>query len=176
MARLNRKQRDLQSPIIADHAVSARPQDAAPHPLSSLIAEQTGDTAAVVFAKRAFAANAAHVDDVALDLVVFHRELGAYLQLVGVVELSPPVAPPAVDASPAFDLGAAFNVGFTYAVENLRTADECAAAVVAAVQAGALSRGLALKAARKLERIAAATARGVRKLDEVSPAAEPADD
>ena len=94
MARLNRKQRDLQpSPIIADHAVSARPQDAAPHPLSSLIAERPGDTAAVVFAKRAFAANPAHVADVALDLVVFQRELGEFLQVIGVVEVSPAAEP-----------------------------------------------------------------------------------
>lgn len=177
MARLNRKQRELQSSsTIADPAASARPQDAAPHPVSSLIAEQARDTAAVVFAKRAFAANPLHPDDVALDLVVFHRELGEFLQLVGVLKPLPSPAQPAGDGSPGFDVGAAFEAGFSYALNNLSTADDCAAAVVACVKAGVVRRAVALKAARKVERIAAATARGVRQLEEVSPAAEPAAD
>jgi hypothetical protein len=85
MARLSRKQRETTTTTTAPTVPS--PPTTAPAQFSI----QPGDTAAVIFAKRAFELDPQNAETVGLDLVVFHRELGQFLQSVGLpVEVSRP--------------------------------------------------------------------------------------
>lgn len=87
MARLNRKQRDGTTTATTTAATVPSPPTTPP----VQFAVQPGDTAAVIFAKRAFELDPHNAGTVGLDLVVFHRELGAFLQSLGLpVEVSRP--------------------------------------------------------------------------------------
>jgi hypothetical protein len=94
MARLSRKQREAFTIATTTAPTVPSPPTTAP----AQFAVQPGDTAAVIFAKRAFELDPHNAETVGLDLVVFHRELGQVLQSVGLpVEVSRPVEKPAED-------------------------------------------------------------------------------
>jgi hypothetical protein len=160
MARLNRKQREGTTTTAPTAPTTAPAQ----------FAVQPGDTAAVIFAKRAFELDPDNAETVGLDLVVFHRELGGFLQ-----SLSLPVeVVPAVDPSNVLDPREVLLAGFDYGVQ-LGTPDEVARVIVDAVRVGLVSRGIAVKVCRKVERAAAAAKRGLRELEVSRPAEEPAE-
>jgi len=168
MARLNRKQREATTTTATTSAPTA---PAAPTTAPAQFAVQPGDTAAVIFAKRAFDLDPQNAETVGLDLVVFHRELGAFLQSQGL----PVDVVSAVDPRNVFDSRQVFLAGFDYGVQ-LGTPDEVARVIVDAVRVGLVSRGIAVKVCRKVERAAAAAKRGLRELEVSPPVDEPAED
>jgi len=98
MARLNRKQREPTTTATTTAPTVRSPPTTPPTTPPVQFAVQPGDTAAVIFAKRAFELDPHNAGTVGLDLVVFHRELGAFLQSLGLpVEVSRPAEKPAED-------------------------------------------------------------------------------
>jgi hypothetical protein len=167
MARLNRKQREGTTTATTTAPTVPTLSPTAPAPF----AVQPGDTAAVIFAKRAFELDPDHADVVGLDLVVFHRELGAFLQSLGL----PVDVVPVVDPRNVFNPLDMLLAGLDYGVQ-LGTFDELAGVIVDAARAGMVPRGVAVKVCRKVERAAAAARRGLRELEVSRPADEPAED
>jgi hypothetical protein len=166
MARLNRKQREGTTSAPTVPTVPSPPTTA---PVQ--FAVQPGDTAAVIFAKRAFQLDPDNAETVGLDLVVFYRELGAFLQ-----SLSLPVeVVPAVDPRNALNPRDVLEPVFDYVVQ-LGTADEVARVIVDAARAGIVPRAVAVKVCRKVERAATAARRGLRELEVSRPAEEPAEE
>jgi hypothetical protein len=163
MARLNRKQRETTTTTTAPTVPS--PPTTAP----AQFAIQPGDTPAVIFAKRAFELDPQNAETVGLDLVVFHRELGAFLQSLALpVDAVPAVEPRNVSRD-------ALLAGFDYGVQ-LGSAEEVARVIVDAARVGIVPRDVAVTVCRKVERAAAAARRGLRELEVSRPAEEPAED
>jgi len=165
MARLSRKQREGATIATTTAPTVPSPPTTAPAQFSI----QPGDTAAVIFAKRAFELNPHNAETVGLDLVVFHRELGAFLQSLKLpVDVVPVVDPRNVSRD-------VLLAGFDFGVQ-LGTADEVARVIVDAARVGIVPRGVAVKVCRKVERAATAARRGLRELEVSRPAEEPAED
>ena len=161
MARLNRKQREATTATAPTAPTTAPAQ----------FAVQPGDTAAVIFAKRSFELDPHNAETVGLDLVVFHRELGAFLQSLGL----PVDVVPAVDPRNALNPRDVLEPVFDYVVQ-LGTADEVARVIVDAARVGIVPRAVAVKVCRKVERAAAAAKRGLREVEVSRPVDEPAED